>query len=50
MIKIERYKGAEADVNSYLLSDVDNVIVVDVLRNSAEAARLADHVEASGKN
>lgn len=49
MIQIERYKGIEADVNSYLLSDAENVIAVDVLRNSTEAEKLADHLEASGK-
>lgn len=49
MINVERYAGQEASVNSYLLSDNDSVIVVDLLRNSAEAEKLADHVEATGK-
>lgn len=49
MINIEQYKGTQADVNSYLISDASNVIVVDLLRNSAEAEELANHVEASGK-
>jgi hypothetical protein len=49
MINIEQYKGKEASVNSYLLSDNDNVIVVDLLRNSAEAEKLADHIEAGRK-
>jgi glyoxylase-like metal-dependent hydrolase (beta-lactamase superfamily II) len=49
MINIERYAGTQANVNSYLLSDANSVIVVDLLRNSPEAERLADHVEASGK-
>jgi hypothetical protein len=49
MIKVEQYKGKQADVNSYLLSDIGNVIVIDLLRNSAEAEKLANHVEASGK-
>jgi hypothetical protein len=37
MIDIQRYAGTQANVNSYLLSDADNVIVVDLLRNSPEA-------------
>jgi glyoxylase-like metal-dependent hydrolase (beta-lactamase superfamily II) len=49
MINIERYAGTQANVNSYLLSDANSDIVVDLLRNSPEAERLADHVEASGK-
>lgn len=49
MIDIQRYAGTQANVNSYLLSDTDSVIVVDLLRNSPEAERLADHVQASGK-
>jgi glyoxylase-like metal-dependent hydrolase (beta-lactamase superfamily II) len=36
-------------VNSYLISDSRNLIVVDTLRNSREAEKLADHVESSGK-
>ena len=49
MIEIERYAGQQANVNSYLLSDTNSMIVVDLLRNSVEAERLADHTEASGK-
>jgi glyoxylase-like metal-dependent hydrolase (beta-lactamase superfamily II) len=49
MINVERYAGNQANVNSYLLSDSKSVIVVDLLRNSREAERLADHVEATGK-
>ena len=49
MINIERYAGQQANVNSYLLSDANSVIVVDLLRNSPEAEELADHVQASGK-
>jgi glyoxylase-like metal-dependent hydrolase (beta-lactamase superfamily II) len=49
MINIERYAGKQANVNSYLLSDANGVMVVDLLRNSPEADRLADHVQASGK-
>lgn len=49
MIQIEPYKGIEADVNSFILSDAENIIVVDMLRNSAEAEQLADHIKSSGK-
>lgn len=49
MINIERYAGKEANVNSYLLSDANSVIIVDLLRNSPEAEHLADHIQASGK-
>ena len=49
MIDIQRYTGTQANVNSYLLSDADSVIVVDLLRNSPEAEKLADHVASSGK-
>ena len=31
MIDIQRYAGRQANVNSYLLSDAENVIVVDLL-------------------
>lgn len=50
MINIEPYEGTEANVNSYILSDDENIIVVDVLRNSAEAEILADHIEQKCKN
>lgn len=49
MINIERYEGTEANVNSYILSDDENAIVVDALRNSKEAESLADHIETKGK-
>jgi glyoxylase-like metal-dependent hydrolase (beta-lactamase superfamily II) len=49
VVEIERYQGQEASVNSYLISDATNLIVVDLLRNSSEAERLADHVESTGK-
>ena len=49
MIEIQRYAGQEANVNSFLLSDAESVIVIDLLRNSHEAVALADHVEATGK-
>jgi hypothetical protein len=49
MISIERYAGVQANVNSYLLTDSKSVLVVDLLRNSREAKKLADYVEATGK-
>jgi len=49
MIQIEVYKGVEANVNSFILSSAENLIVVDLLRNSAEAEKLADDIENSGK-
>jgi glyoxylase-like metal-dependent hydrolase (beta-lactamase superfamily II) len=49
MISIERYAGIQANVNSYLLSDSKSIMVVDLLRNSPEAEKLADQVEATGK-
>lgn len=36
-------------MNSYLISDAKNLIVVDLLRNSPEVERLADRVASSGK-
>ena len=42
MIEIQRYAGRQANVNSCLLSDTENVIVVTLLRNSSEAEVLAD--------
>jgi len=50
MINVEVYKGTEANVNSFILSDTKNIIVVDLLRSSKEAEMLADHIENSGKN
>ena len=49
MIKITCHKGTEANVNSFLLSDDENIIVVDMLRNSAEAEQLADQVKKTNK-
>lgn len=45
MISVELYQGTEANVNSYILSDGENMLVVDCLRNSEEAEKLADHLE-----
>jgi len=49
MLEIERWAGAEASVNSWLIHDGESTLVVDVLRNSAEATALADHLERSGR-
>ncbi|MEU8470798.1 MBL fold metallo-hydrolase [Streptomyces sp. NPDC029006] len=46
---VTRFAAPTASVNSWLVSDDTSVIVVDVLRSSAEAAELADAVAASGK-
>ena len=48
MIEVSCHKGSEANVNSFILSDDENIIVVDMLRNSAEAERLADNIEKGG--
>jgi glyoxylase-like metal-dependent hydrolase (beta-lactamase superfamily II) len=48
-VRIERWAGHEASVNSWLVHDDTSTVVVDVLRNSAEAERLADHLEAGGR-
>lgn len=50
MIEITCHKGTEANVNSFILSDNENVIIVDMLRNSTEAELLADKVEKTNKN
>jgi glyoxylase-like metal-dependent hydrolase (beta-lactamase superfamily II) len=47
MLEIERWAGAEASVNSWLIHGDESTLVVDVLRNSDEATALADHLEAS---
>jgi len=49
MIEVSCHKGSEANVNSFILSDDENIIVVDMLRNSAEAERLADNIEKAKK-
>jgi glyoxylase-like metal-dependent hydrolase (beta-lactamase superfamily II) len=50
MIEIERWAGSEASVNSWLLHGERSTLIVDVLRNSHEAAALADHLERAGRN
>ncbi len=44
------YNGVEANVNSYLFTDDNSAILVDCLRNSEEARRLASFVKAEGKD
>jgi glyoxylase-like metal-dependent hydrolase (beta-lactamase superfamily II) len=47
-MKIERFPGREANVNSYFVHNKTHGIVVDCLRNREEAAELAGKVRASG--
>src|SRR5580658_6369453 len=47
-MKIERFAGREANVNSYFVHNKTNGIVVDCLRNREEASELAQKVRASG--
>ncbi|MFE0508399.1 MBL fold metallo-hydrolase [Streptomyces sp. NPDC058964] len=48
-VTVNRFAAPTASVNSWLVTDDTSLIVVDVLRSSAEAAELADEVTASGK-
>ncbi len=50
MIDVERCPVEEASINSYLITDWQNLVVVDLLRNSREAEKLADGVESTGKD
>ncbi len=49
-ISLSIYNGVEASVNAYLFTDKDSAILVDCLRNSAEAEKLAAFVKETGKN
>ena len=49
MINVEQFHGSEADVNSFILYKPENAIVIDVLRSSEEAEKLADRIEALDK-
>jgi glyoxylase-like metal-dependent hydrolase (beta-lactamase superfamily II) len=49
VINVEQFSGTEANVNAFILSNNDHLIVVDLLRNSAEAEVFADQVDATGK-
>ncbi len=44
-IRLEVYHGKEASVNAYIFSDDQSVVLVDCLRNSQEAALLAEHIK-----
>ncbi len=48
-LKIERFAGREANVNAYILFNATHAVVVDSLRNRAEAAELAEVVRGSGR-
>lgn len=47
-LQVEVFKGNEASVNSYLFSNGESLMVMDVLRNSDEARKLADVIKAKG--
>ena len=49
-LNLSIYNGVEASVNSYLFTDSDSAILVDCLRNSEEAKKLASFVKNTGKN
>ena len=49
-LNLSIYNGVEASVNSYLFTDNDSAVLVDCLRNSEEAKRLASFVRDTGKN
>lgn len=48
-MSIQAFAGEEASVNSYIITNDSHAIVVDTLRNGAEAAKLADMVRSTGK-
>jgi glyoxylase-like metal-dependent hydrolase (beta-lactamase superfamily II) len=48
-LNIERFAGHEANVNAYIIYNATHAVVVDSLRNRAEAAELAGAVRASGR-
>jgi glyoxylase-like metal-dependent hydrolase (beta-lactamase superfamily II) len=48
-LNIERFAGREANVNAYIIYNATHAVVVDALRNRAEAAELAGAVRASGR-
>lgn len=49
-IFIHPYHGVEANVNSYLFTDSNSAILVDGLRNSEEAKKLASFVKEKSNN
>jgi glyoxylase-like metal-dependent hydrolase (beta-lactamase superfamily II) len=48
-IHLDVYNGTEATVNAYLFSDDESSILVDALRNSAEAKSLVQFIKAKNK-
>ena len=48
-IKLDVYHGIEASVNAYIFSDNQSMILVDCLRNSAEAKDLANFIKEKNK-
>jgi glyoxylase-like metal-dependent hydrolase (beta-lactamase superfamily II) len=48
-INLQVYHGVEATVNAYIFSDDKSIILVDCLRNSEEAAKLAAQIKEMGK-
>jgi glyoxylase-like metal-dependent hydrolase (beta-lactamase superfamily II) len=48
-LNIERFAGREANVNAYVIYNATHAVVVDSLRNRAEAAEVAQAVRASGR-
>jgi glyoxylase-like metal-dependent hydrolase (beta-lactamase superfamily II) len=48
-LSLEVYHGLEASVNAYLFYDHDTAVLVDCLRNSEEAKRLAGFIKSKGK-
>ncbi|PJJ85064.1 MBL fold metallo-hydrolase [Mucilaginibacter auburnensis] len=48
-INLQVYHGVEATVNAYIFSDNESVILVDCLRNSDEASKLAAQIKSLNK-
>ncbi len=48
-LKLQVYHGVEASVNAYIFSDGQSTVLVDCLRNSAEARLLAQKIKEEGK-
>ncbi|MEM6455429.1 MAG: MBL fold metallo-hydrolase [Acidobacteriota bacterium] len=46
--RIHALPGTEADVNAFVVHDATSAIVIDCFRNSADAHRLADHIDQLG--
>lgn len=48
-IQLDVYHGKEASVNAYIFSDDQSIILVDCLRNSEEASKLANRIKNQNK-